>query len=495
MAKKKAKPNPQQLSPEKYIRTKARALPIEECLIRKGWQEFGLAEIFVTRKFKSGNLLVGIYLTDIFCLGVKDTHFKFNCSPEEYDDLIDYISSSGGFETISYEEAHNIIYGAISYAEDLGIEPNKLFELTQYILEEDTEKIPLIEYEFGREGKPFLVANSSLEASKYIPILNKKVGEGNYEFLLNDEEDDEYDDEFDDETEDDFEYGQTPYDIADKDVKYIKTEYMYNAPYYPEELILTHPELKEFYKEKYYYSLPEDIINTILKLPRKTLLEDLNNIVLYEIGRHMQILEDDITEVKDQDFAIMHALFFLGELKAEESLDVILEIMRQNMDFCNIAFGDTGSDILPLTLYYAGRNKSDKLFDFVKEPNLEAFLRIYAFESVCFTAINEPERRTESVEWYRKILHFFHETNYNADTFDTDLIGLIIYNLLEIKAKELLPEIKYLYDNHLVETTGCGYYEEVKEEMLSDLHTHVDYFPYNIFDRYKNFEKKWNQAR
>ena len=491
MAKKKVKPNPQQLSPEKYIRTKARALPIEECLIRKGWREFGLTEVLVARKFKSGNLLVGIYLTDIFCLGVKDTHFRFNCSPEEYNDLTDYVSSSGGFETISYEEAHNIIYGAVSYAEDLGIEPNKSFELTQYILEEDTEKIPLIEYEFGHNGKPFLVANNLLEASKYTPILNKNVGEGNYEFLLNDEDNEEDDDGM----ENDFEYGHTPYDIADRDVNYIKTEYMYNAPYYPEELILTHPELKEFYKEKNSYSLPDEIIKTILKLPRNTLIEDLNNIILYEIGRHIRILEDNITEIDEKHFAIMHALFFLGELKAEESLDVILEIMRQNMDFCDIVFGDTTSDILPLTLYYVSRSKLDKLFDFAKEPNLEAFLRIYAFETVCFIAINEPERRAESIEWYRKMLHFFHDTNYNADTFDTYLIGLVIYNLLEIRAKELLPEINYLYDNHLVETTGCGYYEEVEEEIQSDSQTHADYQTYNIFDRYKNLEKKWNWVK
>ncbi|MDR0572984.1 MAG: DUF1186 family protein [Tannerella sp.] len=504
MSKKKVKPNLQQLSPEKYIRTKARMLPVEECLIRSGWQDVGLTEILVVRKFKSGNLLVGFYLTDIFCLGVKDSHFKFNCSPEEYDDIIDYISLSGELETISYEEAHNIIYGAISYAEDLGIKPNKSFELTQYILEEDTEKIPLIEYEFGYEGKPFLVTANSLEASKYIPILNKNVGKGNYDFLLNDndyeyDDDDDYnyDDDDDDDydgIEDDYEYVPSPYYIADKDVKLITTEYMYNAPNYPEELILTHPELKELYKEESFYSLPEESIKTILKLPRKTLIQDLNHIVLYEIGR-LRILEDYITETNDDHFAIMHALFFIGELKAEESLDVILETMRQSFDFRDIAFGDAGSDILPLTLYYAGRNKLDKLLDFIKEPNLEALLKVYVLESICFIAKNEPERKYEIFEWYRKLFHFFHDTNYNADTFDTELIELVISNLLEIKAKEFLPEIKNLYDKHLVTTAGCGFYKEVEEDMLSDVQTHLDYCAYNIFDRYKKIEQKWNRAK
>lgn len=41
------------------------------------------------------------------------------------------------------------------------------------MLEEDTEDIPLIEYEFGKDGKHFLVAIDSYIASKYLPKLKK----------------------------------------------------------------------------------------------------------------------------------------------------------------------------------------------------------------------------------------------------------------------------------------------------------------------------------
>lgn len=43
-----------------------------------------------------------------------------------------------------------MIFGAIAFAEEAGITPSNSFELTQYLLEEDTEDVPLIEYDYGK---------------------------------------------------------------------------------------------------------------------------------------------------------------------------------------------------------------------------------------------------------------------------------------------------------------------------------------------------------
>ena len=76
------------------------------------------------------------------------------------------------------------MYGAIAWAEEAGIEPDKSFAVTKYMLEEDTDNIPLIEYEFGRDGKHLLMANNNLEASRYLPLLKKNLGEGNFAFTI-----------------------------------------------------------------------------------------------------------------------------------------------------------------------------------------------------------------------------------------------------------------------------------------------------------------------
>lgn len=140
MAKNKSKQNQfQLLSPEKYIRLKARNLPIEVCYVSDDWKDErgAVAEVIVVRRHAGGNYTFGVYVVDTLCLGVKHSVYRFNVPPDEYDDFVERTATDCGIK-ISYNEAHNFIYGAIAFAEEFGIKPDKSFALTQYILEEST---------------------------------------------------------------------------------------------------------------------------------------------------------------------------------------------------------------------------------------------------------------------------------------------------------------------------------------------------------------------
>lgn len=191
MAKKKtAKGGQAPFSEKKYIRERARKLEIGTCYRTTDMFEYGEGHVIVTRRHTGGNVTVGFYLVDLYCVGVKDTYYHFGLDPLELDGMIEHY---GMFETCSYEEAHNLIYGAIEFAEEAGIKPHKDFALTQYILEEDDENVPLIEYEFGRDGRHFLMVHTRLEASRYLPLLNKNLGEGNFDYIIGNEDPDTID--------------------------------------------------------------------------------------------------------------------------------------------------------------------------------------------------------------------------------------------------------------------------------------------------------------
>ena len=49
------------LSPEKYIKTKGRLLPIHECLINPDWEVVKTANIVIARKHPNGNITACIY--------------------------------------------------------------------------------------------------------------------------------------------------------------------------------------------------------------------------------------------------------------------------------------------------------------------------------------------------------------------------------------------------------------------------------------------------
>jgi len=151
------------LSPEKYIQTRVRSLPITNCYVNKNWQQVGMAYIVVARKHNNGNFTYGVYHVDTFAVGMKDTFYRFNMLPIHFDEFINNFrdfyeqDEESLIEKTDYVIVHNIIFGAIAFAEEHDYKPQKDFALTKNILEEDDDNIELIEYEFGKDGEPFLI--------------------------------------------------------------------------------------------------------------------------------------------------------------------------------------------------------------------------------------------------------------------------------------------------------------------------------------------------
>lgn len=173
-----------QLSPKKYIETRARALPIYKCLVTKGWKEAGEADVIVMRRHVNGNVTVGFYLVDLMCLGVKDTFYLFNEPESEvYDRLPTNVTAM--FDEVDYSLAHNIVYAGHDFALDFGIEPAKEFATTKHILEEDNDNIPLIDIPVGDEdGLPHLIVLHPGEYSNVLAKLQKNAGEGNFRYTI-----------------------------------------------------------------------------------------------------------------------------------------------------------------------------------------------------------------------------------------------------------------------------------------------------------------------
>jgi len=126
----------QMLSPENYIRKKARSLPIQECTINSSWEETNLAQISIARIHTNGNITCCFYLIDLLCLGVKDTHYIFNRSLLEYQEQMAAVDEKMPVQHVKYALVHNIILAGIEFAEEYGFKPHKDYtSITQFMLE------------------------------------------------------------------------------------------------------------------------------------------------------------------------------------------------------------------------------------------------------------------------------------------------------------------------------------------------------------------------
>jgi hypothetical protein len=143
----------------------------------------GMCQVIVARQ-EHNRLLVGSYLVDYWCLGVKDVMPPRKMGTNEHQLLLNFCEErfDEPFVDITLEQAQSIVYGAVDYARSLGFEPHKDFNIKAQIhlgLRPET----LIPIEFGNDGKPFFVSGPYDNVDKVMKTLEASVGAGNFHYM------------------------------------------------------------------------------------------------------------------------------------------------------------------------------------------------------------------------------------------------------------------------------------------------------------------------
>lgn len=131
-------------------------LPLNFCVKGINSEEQGLTSVLIARKRADDLYLVGIYLLDVWCLGLKTAELFNNVSLEGIQALmINLRKSYSRIENVSYEGARGLILGAIAYAGAIELEPHPAWSYAQYLIEPDRHYTT--DFVFGRDGKPLYI--------------------------------------------------------------------------------------------------------------------------------------------------------------------------------------------------------------------------------------------------------------------------------------------------------------------------------------------------
>lgn len=175
------------MTEKRYFLERVSALPIYRCYLTPHWHDDNIGVAIVTRKMANGNVAYASFLIDTGCLGVKNSIYMYNQSEDDLREYMDNLDIE--FEETPYSIVHNFILGAVEYAENLGIDPDKDFYVAENILEEDSDDIELINFDFGGEdGKPLLVIGPTGKERKYIDLLRKRLGDESFTVIAPEED-------------------------------------------------------------------------------------------------------------------------------------------------------------------------------------------------------------------------------------------------------------------------------------------------------------------
>ena len=246
--------------------------------------------------------------------------------------------------------------------------------------------------------------------------------------------------------------------------------YCYRHPDYPEKLDIKYPQIfEEFQKPENSSVLTDKAIDTILALPREETVADLSRIVMYKIGRELKAMEKR-GENWIWDYTIIHCLAFLTQLADSAGFEAVMEVARQNGDFIwyiDYHMGDTFKMILPHALYATGNGRPEIMEEFLMHPGYEGEHKGYMTQALAFIALEMPDRRDEVLGILRRYLTFMSKNIPAAHGCSGFVAGLVIKSLMDIKAVELLPEIKKLFACGFVNRNQCGDYRKVENELTS----------------------------
>jgi hypothetical protein len=131
--------------------------PVFEASVPLTLFEQGIGNLYLARRMPNGRLVVGVYLLDTFCLGVKDFTLTLE-TPTGYRLMLAEASEHGRQRPISPEAFAKLILDGVAYARDLGLEPSPDFAEGGRLLLDGIDPLACREtYEFGMDGKPHYI--------------------------------------------------------------------------------------------------------------------------------------------------------------------------------------------------------------------------------------------------------------------------------------------------------------------------------------------------
>lgn len=433
---------PAQISPQQYMREKARTLPIDKCLINPDWKECRQARIIVSRMRPGGNLVTAGFTVDTLCRGVTEAECKTSITP---DDFARHIAASGfAYVETSYNEIHNLIYGAIEFAREAGLNPAAGFALARFALEEDSDRIPFIEHEFGINGRHTLIMHPHENNDAILKKLRYHLGD-NFDSIttpLPDESD----------------------PTNEESQRYPSEPYRYSPPPYPKRINVTNRFISDSLLRKGNYTgLSDRTISRILSVNPSELASDIAGIILFEIGRTRTEIEQSILDDTDEA-TLIHSLLILSQIECPEALDSILEIMRQSNSFLEFHLADSAF-LLIHALCAAAKSDPSPIEKFLYEPGRLSYQRDLALKALVMISQAVPRRRRKIIGIFRRLTESLPDRLPQTNGCDADFAGYLINSIIRLHACELMPQVKKLFATGLVNRAICGSPESVAAKL------------------------------
>ena len=144
----------------------------------------GMGQVVIARFKANGAAEVGVFLLDVFCLGVKNAFFE-KLDETESEGRLDQFFEASNKLSVTPAYARKLVEASAAYAASLGFGPcadyKQACKVFGGISASDCKEV----FEFGKDGKPFFIQgphDSPARVSQVVRLLSAKCGPDNFYF-------------------------------------------------------------------------------------------------------------------------------------------------------------------------------------------------------------------------------------------------------------------------------------------------------------------------
>jgi hypothetical protein len=174
---------------------RAGAAPIYRCLLQDRLFERGNGILLLARGTPDGGFVVGSFLLDTFCLGVKESFLHTDLDEREVGAMIAAMEESVSLHAVEPGYARNLVHEAVAYARSVGIAPHKDYGAVEALFGNVIADAGNAVFLFGIDGKPVYIPaeeDTPAQIRRRVDALRKKVGEDGFDVRLPEETEDAF---------------------------------------------------------------------------------------------------------------------------------------------------------------------------------------------------------------------------------------------------------------------------------------------------------------
>ena len=145
--------------------------------------ETGIGQVTVCRFKSNGRIEVGVFLVDVYCLGVKNAFFIQDLEKTFNNEQLPRIYPEGAPDPRPGADGRKLVEGAIAYATKYGFAPHRDYKKAARVFGGIDPKTSDASFEYGKDGKPLYISGPYDNTDRIMTILSKTAGPGAFDYI------------------------------------------------------------------------------------------------------------------------------------------------------------------------------------------------------------------------------------------------------------------------------------------------------------------------